>query len=312
MMDGFGRICSVQEGNWLTKRMVVYLANVIRPHTVKNKDKLVGYDYIGFETRRGMLNNFLVPLEIVYRNGAPQGSSLFKKVAAAKQKGDEQYIRSLLERTGLDSIDQLVPGVMFPKPTYDFSTKLEETGDRALTDEEAFKISGLKREDFDAMLKARDVARRVVGGLCEKAGFRDYDGKVEFVYMNRPLLCDVLGTFDENRFMVDGVQLSKEVLRQWYKKHQPEWVAEVDEAKATKREDWQSLCKVQPRPLPEEVVQLISDMYKTGAQCYVKRNLFGPGFYDLEDIVKRVKHFSETGEVLPKRAHEEPCGGENS
>jgi len=35
------------------------------------------YDYSVYTSR---LKNFLIPLEIIYRNGLPEGSSVFKKL----------------------------------------------------------------------------------------------------------------------------------------------------------------------------------------------------------------------------------------
>lgn len=311
LMDASGRIRTLDVLRGSSNRMVVYLVDVIRPDPIKEGDRIVCYDYTQFIENRGRLDNFLIPLEIIYRNGAPLGSSMFKKVKAAQEKGDQEYINGILQKTGLKHISQLVPGVKFPTPTYDFSTKLEETGDRALSDEEAFEISGLTHEEFVKMLNARNTARAKVGALCEKAGFEDYDGKVEFVYSGKPILADVLGTFDENRFMVDGIQISKEVVRQWYKKNQPEWVEAVEEAKETKREDWKLLCKIKPVSLPQDVINFLGDMYMTGAQCYVQKNFFGMERYNLEDMARRLKHFNETGEVLPKE-YKSTGGGENA
>ena len=46
----------------------------------ENDQSRVEYDYGFFEKNRGQLNNFLVTLENIFRNGLPKGSSVFKKL----------------------------------------------------------------------------------------------------------------------------------------------------------------------------------------------------------------------------------------
>ncbi len=47
-----------------------------------------------------------------------------------------------------------------------------------------------------------------------KVGFKHYDEKPEIVYDKELILCDVVGTFNENRFTFRSEQISKEVSRQ--------------------------------------------------------------------------------------------------
>ena len=65
----------------------------------------VEYDYSFFQNNRGQINNYLVPLEIIFRNGTPRGSSVFKKIKAAKAIGDpverQKTLQKIYSKLGL-------------------------------------------------------------------------------------------------------------------------------------------------------------------------------------------------------------------
>ena len=113
------------------------------------------------------------------------------------------------------------------------------------------------------------------------------DGKLELLCIDGDVgVGDVAGTFDENRFTFQGVQVSKEVLRQAYKESQPGWVEEVKKAKKTAREEgikeWKKLVDSEPEPLGIE--HLVSEMYQAGANRYI-----GEKFFDVRDLSKVMK-----------------------
>jgi phosphoribosylaminoimidazole-succinocarboxamide synthase len=103
--------------------MEVNLVNVYKPQTRAVHGKLE-YDYSIFTPN---LKNYLIPLEIIYRNGLPEGSSVFKRLEQGKVT---------LKDLGLDH--QPEPREHFAKPLFDVSTKLEET-DRYVTWKESEK-----------------------------------------------------------------------------------------------------------------------------------------------------------------------------
>jgi phosphoribosylaminoimidazole-succinocarboxamide synthase len=76
------------------------------------------------------LKNCLIPLEIIYRNGLPEGSSVFKRLQQGKVT---------IKDLGLDHAPK--PGETLAKPIFDVSTKLEET-DRYITWMDAQRIAG--------------------------------------------------------------------------------------------------------------------------------------------------------------------------
>jgi phosphoribosylaminoimidazole-succinocarboxamide synthase len=230
-----------------------------------------GYDYDAFHDAGG--ENYLVPLEVVFRNRVPVGSSLRSR----REPAD----------FGLDAADGVPAGewpdepVDLPEPVVEFSTKYEAQ-DRYLTRAEADRIAGAA--DIDALESlARDV-NRVVTERAEAAGFAHEDGKIECLYADGELrVADVVGTFDENRFSYGGRGISKEVVRQWYKANDPAWVEAVTEAKAAVAErdidDWRELCERDPEPLPPAVVDAVSELYAAGTNAYTGREWF-----DVPDI----------------------------
>ncbi len=242
-------------------------------------------DYAAF---RGDHSHYLIPLEIIFRNGAPKGSSLFKKFDSAR--GDEEAFTALLNSLGLK--EEPSPGDFFPEPVYDFTTKLEST-DRPVPYEEAREMAGLAEEDFQRLLDLAHTANDFITRQAESAGMQHFDGKIETMYYQGEIqLVDVLGTFDENRFLYQGEQVSKEILRQAYKAFQPDWVAETERAKqeaaAQNDSDWKSYCDLQPESLPEELITLVSQIYQAGANLYIGEEVF-PAVPALGDLIPELK-----------------------
>ena len=179
-----------------------------------------GYDYDAFHAAGG--EHYLVPLEVVFRNRVPIGSSLRRRADPADFGLDAD--------PAIDADEWPDEPVDLPEPVVEFSTKYEQQ-DRYLTRAEADEIAGAAAVDALESL-ARDV-NRVVTERAEAAGFVHEDGKIECLYVDGELrVADVVGTFDENRFSYGGRGVSKEVVRQWYKANDPDWVAAVSEAKA--------------------------------------------------------------------------------
>jgi phosphoribosylaminoimidazole-succinocarboxamide synthase len=231
------------------------------------------YDYDAFHEAAG--ENYLVPLEIVFRNRVPVGSSLRSRVAP--------------EDVGLDRESWPGEAVDLPEPVVEFSTKFEES-DRYLSRGEAAEIAGHANLD-----RLEDIARtvnRVVTDRAAEADLTHEDGKIECLYHHGEVrVADVVGTFDENRFTYDGQQVSKEVIRQYHKRIQPEWIEAVEaakeRAKAEDVADWRTLCELEPQPLSKHVLDAMRDLYAAGANAYVGMELFDVP--DLATAVERVR-----------------------
>ncbi len=258
-------VVPLAEADGAPTEMVIALTQVPDLPYVGGKGEKVdtdhsGYDYDAYHDAAG--ENYLIPLEVVFRNRVPVGSSL---------RG-----RRHPREVGLDR-DEWPEGVVdLPEPVVEFSTKYEEQ-DRYLTREEADRIAGAA--DVDALADLAREVNRVVTERADEAGFVHEDGKIECLYHGGDLLvADVVGTFDENRFSYDGQQVSKEVVRQWYKREDPDWVAAVADAKAAVAErdvaDWRTLCDAEPRTLPEGVLGAVADLYAAGANAYTGTDRF--------------------------------------
>ena len=232
------------------------------------------YDYDAYHAEAG--ENYLIPLEIVFRNTVPAGSSL-------RSRGSPRDY-------GLDA-DVWPDGVVdLPEPVVEFSTKYEEQ-DRYLDRAEAESIAGAA--ELDRLEELALAVNHILNERADRAGFAHEDGKIECLYHDGAIkVADVVGTFDENRFSYDGQEVSKEVVRQYYKKTDPEWVAAVADAKERAVEegvaDWRSLCEESPDHLPPAVLTAVSELYAAGTNAYTDSEWFDAP--PLADAVDRVRN----------------------
>ncbi len=230
------------------------LLRVIKPELRGNT-----YDYSIYRKER---INFLIPLEIIYRNALPEGSSVFRRL----QEGSLQ-----LSDLGLSEMP--APGQVLENPIIDVSTKLESI-DRYVTWEEARRICNLSNGEQEELKRRTLLINNLITEETQRFGLFNEDGKVEFGFdENRQLvLVDALGTLDECRFTYDGLPVSKEIARIYYRK--TEWYREVERAKKIDRVNWKALVKSSPEPLPEELARSISMVYKAYANELTGRNWF--------------------------------------
>jgi len=277
LVDRSGMVVRFDDLEQPSNVMEFNLVNVYRPKAYVEYGKL-RYDY-GVYTPK--LGNFLIPLEIIYRNGLPEGSSVFKRL--------EQGLVTL-EELGLDHYPRA--GEKLEKPIFDVSTKLEE-GDRYVTWAEAKQIAGLTDSELEEakalLLKVDDVITQ----MASEAGLENEDGKIELAFdpSRRLMVVDVVGTLDECRFTFEGLHVSKEIARQYYRK--TEWFRDVEEAKKKAQnegiEDWKELCKAKPPKLEPTLKTIISQMYLATANELTKRKMFDVP--KLADIVKEYEKY---------------------
>jgi phosphoribosylaminoimidazole-succinocarboxamide synthase len=262
LVNSAGKAVRLDELKEPSSVMEVALVNVYRPKTSVVGGKIV-HDYGAYTSS---LKNCLIPLEIIYRNGLPEGSSVFKRLAQGKVT---------LADLGLDH--QPKPGETLTKPIFDVSTKLEET-DRYVTWTEAQKIAGLTEPELADIKAVLLKADETITKAASNAGLKNEDGKIELAFddQRKLMLVDVLGTLDECRFTFDGVHVSKEVARQFYKN--TAWYTDLEQAKkdaeAKGVQDWKSLCKSQPPKLDPKLKTIISQMYTSVANEMSGKKLF--------------------------------------
>lgn len=245
------RLAQVQEP---ANAIQVKLLRVVRPELNGNT-----FDYSIFQKET---SNFLIPLEVIYRNSLPEGASVFKRLKEGSLK---------LKDIGLDEMPS--PGQILEKPIVDVSTKLE-TIDRYISWDEAQKISGLSKEELEKIKRMILVINGLITNEVERVGLINEDGKFEFGFDEKRslVLLDVLGTPDECRFTFEGLPVSKEVARIYYRN--TPWYKDVEEAKKKDKVRWKELVNSKPSPLPARLSELISQLYQACCNEITQRKWF--------------------------------------
>ena len=274
LVDKSGRVLRFDELTEPTNVMEFNLVNVYKPKAYVESGKLK-YDYSVFTPA---LRNYLIPLEIIYRNGLPEGSSVFKRI--------EQGLITL-EELGLDHYPRA--GERLTKPIFDVSTKLEQS-DRYVSWKEAQQIAGLTDSELEEIKRVLLLVNETITEIASKAGLVNEDGKIELAFdpQRRLMVVDVVGTLDECRFTYEGLHVSKEIARTYYR--QTEWAREVEEAKKKAKEkgveNWKSLVKTKPPKLEPKLRTLISQVYMAATNEFTGRKIF-----DVPRLLTLVKEF---------------------
>jgi len=198
--------------------------------------------------------NYLIPLEIMFRNSLPEGSSVFKRLKSGQITPAD---------LGLDEMPKA--GIKLEQPFFDVSTKLEELTDSDMSWEEAREMSKITKEQIEELKEKAMKINSFLTKRAEEIGLEHADGKVEFGLNpdNELILVDVAGTLDENRFLWKGIHISKQVIRDYYKTIP--WAEEVTKAKEKEldKKEWPA-----PPKLPNELVEIVSNMYKSVAEAW--------------------------------------------
>jgi len=251
-----------------TSAMEVNILRVINPRLKENH-----YDYSIYQEERG---GFLIPLELIYRNYLPPGSSVFKRL----EKGEIAP-----QDLGLAGMPH--PNQKLDTPIMDVSTKLEVT-DRYISWQEAQEISGLRDRELADLKKITGTINELITGEFSRIGLVNEDGKIEvgFDFQRQLMLVDVLGTLDECRFTFEGLPVSKEVLRIYYR--DTTWHQSTEEAKKEDRQNWKNICRMAPEPLPPRLKQLVSQIYCSCTNEITGKEWF-KGVMPLEEIMAEIK-----------------------
>lgn len=236
-----GQVKKLSELKHPSNAMEIKLLRVIKPEMKGDQ-----YDYSVYQKEKG---GYLIPLEVIYRNYLPPGSSVFKRLQSGELKPHD---------LGLETMP--AANQKLARPIYDVSTKLEIT-DRYLSWEEAGRISNLSAEEIEEVKKLCATVNGVITEEFGKQGLVNEDGKIEagLGYDRKVMLVDVIGTLDECRFSYEGMPVSKEIARIYYR--ESAWFKAVEEAKKLDRHNWKSLCKCSPEPLPPKLKTLIEQVY---------------------------------------------------
>jgi phosphoribosylaminoimidazole-succinocarboxamide synthase len=248
--------------------MEMKLLRVIKPGLSGNQ-----YDYSKYKNKDG---GFLIPLEVIYRNFLPPGSSVFKRLKNGEIKPQD---------LGLDKMPE--PNQKLDKPIYDVSTKLEIT-DRYMSWKEAQEISGLNDYELSALKDLTSTVNNLITKEFARIGLVNEDGKIEVGFdLNRNLMVvDVLGTLDECRFTYDDLPVSKEIARIYYRN--TPWNNAAEEAKKKDRQHWKNICALQPEPLTPKLRTLISQVYSACTNEITRKEWF-KNIPSLKNILGEIK-----------------------
>ena len=263
----------------------VKAVEVLRPTPVQY-DGVLKWDYSLYETRPV---GVLVPLEVIFRFGIPAGSSFLERAKNA------DYCRTL----GLEK--EVREGDILERPIIEYSSKLE-TSDRYMDYGEAATIACLREEEFNRLHGLSMALAYKLKDVFEKLGIFLWDGKFEFAFEEGTsdgrdfMLVDSIGP-DELRLSYNGVQLSKQSLRNFYRGGS--WHSAVTKAKKMAQErgvaDWKRICIEElnegPSRLDGNILKSVEMMYKSLTNELAASEVF-PDSWNLEKTAQEMGRFS--------------------
>ncbi len=208
--------------------------------------------------------NYLLPFEAIFRYRVL--GSLYDRLKSGQRDFREFGFASMPAK-----------GDRLSEPFVEFTTKLEPT-DRNITDDEAMRMAALGREQLNEVRQMVLRYARGFGAEVESRGLVLGDGKLEFVRQgDRLLVSDVVCTLDEHRILFGGRDLSKEILRDYYRI--TGYKARIDSA----------LASGQPFPAPPPLLpgwaELVSDAYRALTVAITGEPW--PGSPSLEQVSRR-------------------------
>jgi phosphoribosylaminoimidazole-succinocarboxamide synthase len=217
--------------------------------------------------------NVFLPLEVIFRLGYARGSSLAKRM-----KAREDWRAAGLDRAYVEL-------EFFPTPVIEFTTK-HERFDRPLTHAEAKDLAGLDDREWASLLALTATVARSLREIFRAHEIDLWDGKIELALDERReiVLVDSIGP-DELRLTRGGVQLSKEIIRQYYRG--TDWYRNLDQVKETHGVDFKNFI-APPPTLPREFKAAVEDMYLALADLVGNRN---GAERDLARVVDRLRSF---------------------
>jgi phosphoribosylaminoimidazole-succinocarboxamide synthase len=219
--------------------------------------------------------NRLVPLQVICRNALPQGSSVFRRLAAR-----------LITTSDIGLTVEPAAGETLAHPIIEVTPKLEEI-DRYISTREAQSIAGLDDRQFSRIKELTLAINQLITRHANALGLEHADSKVEFAIDDKGdvMLVDTAGTLDENRFLRNGVHVSKQLMRNFYlpfglEEDVQQWVA-----RKRPRYSWP-----QPQRLPPAIIDLASDLYRSMAELWTGQVIWKAP--DVDSVAARIRALS--------------------
>ncbi|WP_028649037.1 phosphoribosylaminoimidazolesuccinocarboxamide synthase [Nocardiopsis sp. CNT312] len=208
--------------------------------------------------------NRLIPVQVLFRNELPQGSSVHRRLSSGALT---------LADLSLDTAPAV--GEKLPRPIIEYATMLDDTN-RFVTASQAQRLAALDDDQFQTMCARAVAVNEALSAHARKRGLDHCDGKVEFLLSDqrRLVVADSPGTPDESRLLYQGVHCGKQVLRNWYVDSGLEVPTSRLIAQGVPRSQWPT-----PAPLPSEFVPVMSDLYRSLSQTWT-----GQALWDVPDL----------------------------
>ncbi len=277
LLDSQGRIRKMNQLNEPTNKIVVKAVPVVSPKPLALGGGTI-WDYSVFHPA---LSQCLIPLENIFRFGVPKGSSLLDRL-----RKNPNYGRQI----GLKDIPR--EGEWLPFPVIEFSSKLEPS-DRILPIETALNFSGLSGPEFQELADLSLLVAVFLYNLFLEKDLNLWDGKFEFIKTNKTLLLADSITPDELRITFRNTQLSKEPLRQYYKKQDPQFNAVIKSIKeegplaGSIRKEIKNRLGRPPKKLDDSFKHIVEQMYQALVYRVTGSSLFARSM-ELETIVEHL------------------------
>lgn len=220
--------------------------------------------------------NYMVPLEVIFRNKIPPASSLARRLRAGEVK-PRAY--------GLSRVPGETETVLLPAPVVEFSTKLEDL-DRYISRTEAREIGRLTPRQLSEVEEVAHKVNRLLTREIASRGLDHVDGKIEVLVGPEGELRvgDTVGTSDENRILYRSMDLSKQMARDYYRREG--WHDNLQAARKLKMKD--------PRPprMEKEFLAILDGAYRALAVAITGERW--PGAPNLDALVEQYRaHIAE-------------------
>ena len=266
----------------------VTAVNIIHPE----RAQILGQSVWNYLAMRAGTMDHLIPLENVFRFGLPKGSSFFSRM---------EIIPGYMERVGLKS--KPAEGDWLDMPIMEFFSKLEP-GDRFLDVEKALNFSGLDNEEFSELSDRVLLSALFLLDLFAGAKIELWDGKFEFLKSRGMILLGDAITPDEFRLMSGAVQISKEPIRQYYKKSDQAFMEDLKLSKEKAKTDARNIRRIlkedfnrEPAPMSAEFKSIAEEMYRALFSSITGSSMF-EGSMPISEVVEKLRGFAGIFELF--------------